>query len=201
MIWQRALAWAAVLALVATVLDRTPTSSILAPVSRASPGRLRRCCWRADRSSGRGAELRRGSQDGGAHLVLYHRDAAERVRAAVGVTVAVTENGDPVPGSPFTTDTPVRSRSPSAWAPRRGERRPEVAAGWIRAPSQEANGVPYANPVRLDSAVAGAAVLFVNVPTAVATELAQDAPAAEAGEPTDLDDRGAAVRRCPQRRR
>ena len=35
--------------------------------------------------------------------------------------------------------------------------------------TQEANGVPYANPVQLDSAVAGAAVLFVNVPTAVAS--------------------------------
>ena len=31
MIWQRALAWAAVLALVATVVDRTPTSSNLGP--------------------------------------------------------------------------------------------------------------------------------------------------------------------------
>ena len=41
--------------------------------------------------------------------------------------------------------------------------------------TQEANGVPYANPVRLDSAVADAAVLFVNVPSSVATELAQDA--------------------------
>ena len=52
--------------------------------------------------------------------------------------------------------------------------------------TQEANGVPYANPVQIDSAVAGAAVLFVNVPTAVASELAQDAPATEAGEATDL---------------
>lgn len=51
--------------------------------------------------------------------------------------------------------------------------------------TREANGVPYANPVSLDSAVAGAAVLFVNVPSSVATELAQDTPAGE-GEPTDL---------------
>ena len=40
--------------------------------------------------------------------------------------------------------------------------------------SGEANGVPYANPVQLDAAVAGAAVLFVNVPSSVA-ELAQEA--------------------------
>ena len=95
------------------------------------------------------------------------------------MTVSVTENGDPVPGSPFTTDFSGTVTLPVSLGSAVEVREdPKSLPAGYEPLAQEANGVPYANPVQARPAVAGAAVLFVNVPTAVATELAQDAPAA-----------------------
>src|SRR5215213_2443915 len=190
MIRQRALAWAAVLALVATVL--------IAPLPLPLATRFAAPVALAQDDSAAGA-----GEPTDLAVVALHCDAAPAAEAltsfftdgaaptecspAVGVAIAVTENGAPVSGSPFTTDVsgsitlPVKLGS----AVEVREDPKSLPAGY-KPLTQEANSVPYANPVQLDSAVAGAAVLFVNVPTAVATELAQDAPAAEAGEATDL---------------
>lgn len=106
---------------------------------------------------------------------------------AVGVGIAVTEEGSAVSGSPFTTDVSGAVVVPVSLGAAIGisEDQDSLPAGYEPL-TQEANGVPYANPVHLDAAVAGAAVLFVNVPDTVATTLAQGNLAASASEPTDL---------------
>ena len=110
---------------------------------------------------------------------------------AVGVAVAVEENGTPLPGSPFTTDvTGALGVSVGLGSSVLVNEDPESLPAAYEPLSGEVNGVPYANPVRLDSAVAGAAVLFVNVPSNVAAELAQEATAAELADQTDLADDG-----------
>ncbi len=102
---------------------------------------------------------------------------------AVGVAITVSEGDAALPDSPFRTDVagsllvPVGLGSQVEVA-----EDPESLPDGYEPVIGEANGVPYANPVRLDAAVAGAAVLFVNVPAPVAA-LAQ-----EAGETTDLED-------------
>ena len=100
----------------------------------------------------------------------------------MGVTIAVTENGDPVPGSPFTTDVAGTLTLPVSLGSAVEVREdPKSLPAGYEPLTQEANGVPYANPVQLDPAVAGAAVLFVNVPSSVATELAQGASCRRGG--------------------
>ena len=105
---------------------------------------------------------------------------------AVGVSIAVTENEKPLSGSPFTTDTDgtlaVRVGLGSAVTVKED---PKSLPSGYEPITQEANGVPYANPVQLDSATAEAAVLFVNVPASVAAKLNQDTPAVDAGGATE----------------
>src|SRR5215207_6370474 len=187
MIRQRALAWAAVLALVASVQIAPLPTRFSAPVAALAQ----------DDSAADAGEptdlaivaLHCAEAPAAEALTSFFTDGAAPTECApaVGVTIAVTEDGAPVAGSPLTTDVSGSLVLPvdlgSAVEVREDPK--SLPAGY-KPLTQEANNVPYANPVQLDSAVAGAAVLFVNVPTAVATELAQDAPAAEAGEPTDL---------------
>jgi hypothetical protein len=106
---------------------------------------------------------------------------------AVGVRVAIEENGKPLTGSPFTTDTvgTLGARVGAGSAVEVREDPKSLPAGY-ESLSQEANGVPYANPVRIDSVEAGVAALFVNVPTSIAATLAQGTPVATTSEPTDL---------------
>ena len=105
---------------------------------------------------------------------------------APGVDIAVTENEKPLSGSPFRTD------SAGTLAVRVGlgsevtvKEDPTSLPSGYEPLTQEVNGVPYANPVQLDSAVAGAAVLFVNVPNSVAARLAGGTAAVDAGGATD----------------
>jgi hypothetical protein len=106
---------------------------------------------------------------------------------AAGVRVAIEENAKPLSGSPFTADTAgtlgVRVGAGSAVEVREDPK--SLPAGYEPL-DQEANGVPYANPIRIDSAEAGVAALFVNVPTSVAATLAQGTPVATTGQPIDL---------------
>src|SRR5215207_6524517 len=187
MIRQRALAWAAVLALVASVQIAPLPTRFSAPVAALAQ----------DDSAADAGEptdlaivaLHCAEAPAAEALTSFFTDGAAPTECApaVGVTVSVTEDGDPIPGSPFTTDDSGTVTLPISLGSAIEVREdPKSLPSGYKPLTQEANGVPYANPVRLDPAVAGAAVLFVNVPTAVATELAQDAPAAEAGEPTDL---------------
>ena len=83
----------------------------------------------------------------------------------MGVSVAVTENEKPLSGSPFppTRTAPLAVRVGLGSAVTVKEDPKSLPSGYEPL-TQEANGVPYANPVQLDSATAGAAVLFVNVP-------------------------------------
>ncbi|HET7095542.1 MAG TPA: hypothetical protein VFI22_18770, partial [Thermomicrobiales bacterium] len=103
---------------------------------------------------------------------------------AVGVRFDVTENGSALAGSPFQTDTTgavgVQVGLGSAVTVREDPK--SLPAGYEPL-TQDANGVPYANPVRLDSAAAGTAALFVNVPKAVAAQMAQAAATAPACAP------------------
>jgi hypothetical protein len=187
MIRQRALAWAAVLALVATVpIAPLPTRISASVVALAQGDSAADVGEPTDLAI---VALHCAEAPAAEALTSFFTDGAAPADCApaVGVTIAVTENGAPVAGSPFTTDVSGTLTFPvglgSAVEVR--EDLKSLPAGYEPL-TREANGVPYANPVRLDPAVAGAAVLFVNVPAAVATELAQGAPAAEAGEPTDL---------------
>jgi hypothetical protein len=107
----------------------------------------------------------------------------EACAPAVGVAIIVSENDAALPNSPFRTDV-----AGSLVVPVGLGSQVEVAEDAESLPDGyepligEANSVPYANPVRLDEAVAGAAVLFVNVPAPVAA-LAQ-----EAGEDVGAED-------------
>jgi ribose 1,5-bisphosphokinase PhnN len=98
---------------------------------------------------------------------------------AVGVAIDIEEEGDALPGSPFATDTAGGLRVPvGAGSSIVVTEDPEsLPAGYVPL-SREANGVPYANPVRIDAVAAGAAVIFVNVPAA----LAQATPVAEVAD-------------------
>lgn len=188
MIRQRALAWAAVLALVVALqmasLPIRPLPVIAASVAQDSP----------DADAGQPVELA---------VVALHCAAAPAAEAltsffatgaapagcapAVGVSIAVVENGTPLSGSPFTTDTSgtlgVRIGLGSVVTLREDPR--SLPAGYEPL-TREANGVPYANPVQLGSAEAGTAALFVNVPATLAATLNQGTPAEKAGEPVDL---------------
>jgi hypothetical protein len=186
MIRQRALAWAAVLALVFTVQIAplqtrfTASGAALAQDESAS-------------DAGQPTDLaivalHCAEAPAGEALTSYFANATPPTRCApaVGVAIAVTENGDPVPGSPFTTDVAGTLKLPVGLgsAVTANEDPKSLPAGYEPL-TNEANGVPYANPVQLDPAVAGAAVLFVNVPSSVVTELNQGT-SADAAEPTDL---------------
>lgn len=188
MIRQCALRWATLLTLVATLAIAPLPAGFSAPVSPA----LAQSDAAAD--AGEQADLAIAVLD------CAEAPATEALTAfftsgtapggcspAVGVTISVSEQGTPVPSSPATTDgdgiavLPVRLGA----AIEVREDSASLPSGYEPL-TQEANGVPYANPVQIASAVAGAAVLFVNVPHAVATELAQEVPADAVGEPTDL---------------
>jgi hypothetical protein len=188
MIRQRALAWAAVLAIVVALqmasLPIQPLAAGAASLAQDSP----------DVEAGQPTDLA---------VVALHCAAAPAAEAltsffstgavptgcapAVGVSIAVTENGSPHSGSPFTTDASgtlgVRVGLGSSVTLRED---PESLPTGYEPLTQEANGVPYANPVQLDSAAAGTAALFVNVPASVAATLNQGAQVVDAGEPTDL---------------
>src|SRR5215213_5352196 len=188
MIRQRALAWAVVLALVATVQ--------IAPLPTRLPTPFTAALAQGDPAADAGkptdlaiVALHCAEAPATEALTSFFASASSPARCApaVGVAIAVTENGDPVPGSPFTTDVDgslvvgvgLGSEVTVKEDPK------SIPSGY-QPLTQEAKGVPYANPVRLDSAVADAAVLFVNVPSSVATSLAQGAPVADTGESTDL---------------
>ena len=187
MIRQRALAWAAVLALVAGIQAAPLPTLFSTPVVAL-----------AQDDSAADAE-----EPTDLAIVALHCAVAPEADAltsfftdgkapadcapAVGVDIAVSENGDAIPDSPFTTDVAGTVVIPVGLGSAVEVREdPKSLPAGYEPLRQEAKGVPYANPVQLDSAVAGAAVLFVNVPAAVATELAQDASVAETGEPIDL---------------
>ena len=189
MIRQRALAWAAVLALVATI-QIAPLP--LAPRIAASGVALAQ----ADSATDGGeptdlavVALHCAEAPGTEALTSFFSGGTlpPRCAPAVGVAIAVTENGAPVPGSPFTTDVAGTLAVPvglgSAVEVREDPK--SLPAGYAPL-TKEANDVSYANPVRVDPAVAEAAVLFINVPGSVATTLDQGTSAAEAGEQTDL---------------
>jgi hypothetical protein len=117
-------------------------------------------------------------------LTTYFATGAppEACAPAVGVAIGVMENDAALPGSPFRTDVtgsvvvPVGLGS-QVEVVEDAESLPDGYESLVG----EANGVPYANPVHLESAVAGAAVLFVNVPPSVAA-LAQEAGETVAAE-------------------
>jgi hypothetical protein len=190
MIRQRALAWAVVLALVATVQIAPVPTRFSAPVGTA----LAQDAPAA--GSGEPTDL------AVAALHCTEAPAAEALSTflatgtppagcapAVGVVVAVEEDGSALPGSPFATDVTGTLAVPVGLgsAVTANEDVKSLPPGYEPL-TQEANGVPYANPVKLDSATAGAAVLFVNVPAPVAAALAQaeDTSNANAEEPVDL---------------
>ena len=150
MIWQRALAWAAVLALVATVSIAPLPARILALVVALAQD---------DSATDAGEPT---------DLAVVALNCAEAPNTEA-LTSFFTDGTPPNECAPPRSDRlrhgewgsgprqPVHDRRLRyGHAPRqpglrdRGERRPEVAAGWIRALTQEANGVPYANPVQLD---------------------------------------------------
>ncbi len=188
MIGQRALAWAAVLALVVALqmasVPIQPLAAVAASQTQDSP----------DVEAGQPTDLA---------VVALHCDAAPAAEAltsffstgaaptgcapAVGVSIAVTENGSRHSGSPFTTDASGTLGVPVGLGSSVTLREdPESLPTGYEPLTQEANGVPYANPVQLDSAAAGTAALFVNVPASVAATLNQGAQVVDAGEPTDL---------------
>ena len=182
-----ALRWAATLALVATVAMAPLPARLLAPNSLA----LAQETSAVD--AGEPADLAIAA------LHCAEAPAAEALTAffatgetpggcspAVGVTVAVSEDDAPIPGSPAATDINGIAVLPVSLGSAVEVREDPASLPDGYAPlTQEANGVPYANPVTIDAAVAGAAVLFVNVPSA-ATELAQAGPASDVGEAADL---------------
>jgi hypothetical protein len=190
MIRQRALAWAVVLALVATVQIAPVPTRFSAPVGTAlaqdapaagagEPTDLAVAalhCTEAPAAEALSTFLATGTPPAGC-------------APAVGVVVAVEEDGSALPGSPFATDVTGTLAVPVGLgsAVTANEDVKSLPPGYEPL-TQEANGVPYANPVKLDSATAGAAVLFVNVPAPVAAALAQaeDTSNANAEEPVDL---------------
>src|SRR4051794_15563607 len=187
MVRQRALAWAAVLALIASVT--------MAPLPAGFAVRVGSALAQEDSAAAAGeptdlaiAALQCDEAPATVALTSFFSTGAAPTTCApaAGVKIAVTENGDPVPGSPFTTDSAGTVVVPVGLGSAVEVREdPKSLPAGYEPLSQEANGVPYANPVKLDSAVADAAVLFVNVPGTITTELAQDA-SADAGEATDL---------------
>lgn len=185
---QRALRWAALLTLVATVS--------LAPLSAGFTASATAALAQNDAAVDAGepadlaiAALNCAEAPASEALTAFFTSGAapSGCSPAAGVTITVSENGAPVPSSPSTTDVdgivvlPVTLGSALEVS-----EVPQSLPSGYEPLTQEANGVPYANPVQIDSAVAGAAVLFVNVPHAVATGLAQEVPADGVGEPTDL---------------
>jgi hypothetical protein len=187
MIRQRVLAWPAILALVVAVQ--------LASLSIRLPASLAETLAQAAPTAAAGQPI-------DLPVVALYCAAAPAAEAlttflasgtaptgcapAVGARIAVTENGSPLAGSPFTTDTSgtlgVRVGSGSAVTLQED---PKSLPSGYEPLTQEANGVPYANPVQLDSAVAGTAALFVNVPSSVVATLAQGTPTAVACQQTN----------------
>ena len=167
MIRQRALAWAAVLALVATVQT--------APLPLATRFSASVAALAQDDSAADAGEptdlaivaLHCAEAPATEALTSYFASATPPTRCApaVGVAIAVTENGAPVSGSPFTTDVAGTLAVPVGLGAAVEVREdPKSLPAGYESLTQEANGVSYANPVQIDPAVAGAAVLFVNVP-------------------------------------
>ena len=186
MIRQRALAWAAVLALVATVqIAPLPPQYTVSGAALAQDESASDAGQPTDLAI---VALHCAEAPAAEALTSYFANATlpSRCAPAVGVAIAVTENGDPVPGSPFTTDVAGTLTLPVGLGSAvTVEEDPKSLPAGYEPLTLEANGVPYANPVQLDPAVAGAAVLFVNVPSTVITELDQGT-STDAGEPTDL---------------
>jgi hypothetical protein len=187
MIRQRALAWAAALALVATVqITPLPTQFPASVTALAQDDSAADAGEPTDLAV---VALHCAEAPDTEALTSFFARATlpQRCAPAVGVAIAVTENGAPVPGSPFPTDVAGTLAVPVSLGSAVEVREdPESLPAGYEALTREANGVPYANPVQLNSAVAGAAVLFVNVPSPVATTLSQGTSLAEPGEPTDL---------------
>src|SRR5829696_4898745 len=185
MIRQRALAWVALLALVVTAQVAPLPTRFSAPVVALA---------QEDSAAGDPTDL--------AIVALHCADAPATealtsfftsgtapngCEPAAGVDIAVTENEQPLSGSPFRTDTAgtlaVRVALGSEVTVKED---PKSLPSGYEPLTQEANDVPYANPVQLDSAVAGAAVLFVNLPNSVAAKLNQGTPAVGVDGVTDL---------------
>jgi hypothetical protein len=118
MIRQRALAWATVLALVATV-----QSAPLPARFSASVAALAQDDSAADTGEPTDlaiVALHCAEAPAAEALTTFFASATlpTRCAPAVGVTLTITENGDPVSGSPFTTDVAGTAAVPSLWAPR-----------------------------------------------------------------------------------
>src|SRR5918993_3059599 len=158
MIRQRAIAWAAVLALVATVqIAPLPTrfsdpfAALAQDDSAADAGEPTDLAIVA---------LHCAEAPAAEALTSFFTDGAAPAECApaVGVTIVVTENGAPVSGSPFTTDVSGALTLPvdlgSAVEVREDPK--SLPAGYEPL-TREANGVPYTNPVRLHPAGAGGA--------------------------------------------
>jgi predicted ester cyclase len=98
------------------------------------------------------------------------------------VAIAVEENGNPVPGSPFTTDAEGRVAISVALDSLVvvTEDSETVPRGYVPL-TEEASGVAYANPVQLDPVTEGYqwGLIFVNVPS-TSRPTAEPASAGEA---------------------
>ena len=164
----------------------TPNPTVRRRRRHAGPRHAGCRSGRANRPPGRGAALRRGARGGGAHVVLRHRGIADWVRARRGREHRRHGERGSARRQPVQTDTAgtlgVRVGLGSSVTLRED---PSSLPFGYEPLTQEANGVPYANPVQLDSAAAGTAALFVNVLASDAT-LDQAAPAVDASQPTDL---------------
>ncbi|MDF2760567.1 MAG: hypothetical protein K0S99_3202, partial [Thermomicrobiales bacterium] len=162
MIRQRALAWAAVLALVVTVsIAPIPTRFLASPVALAQDDSAADAGEPTDLAI---VALQCAEAPNTEALTSFFTDgtAPNECAPAVDVEITVTEDGDPVPGSPLTTDDSGTVTLPISLGSAIEVREdPKSLPSGYEPLTQEANGVPYANPVRLDPAVAGAAVLFV----------------------------------------
>src|ERR687894_2580144 len=171
MIRQRALAWAVVLALVATVQSAPLPAQFAASAALAQDDSAADTGEPTDLAI---VALHCAEAPVAEALTSFFADATlpARCAPAVGATLTVTENGDPVSGSPFTTDVDGTAAVPVSLgsAIEIKEDPKSLPAGYAPL-TQEANGVPYANPVRLDPAVVRATVLFVKVPSSVVAEL------------------------------
>ena len=104
MIRQRALAWAAVLALVATVQSAPLPARFSASVAALAQDDS--AADTGERTDLAIVALHCAEAPVAEALTSFLADATlpARCAPAVGVTLTVTENGDPVSGSPFTTD-------------------------------------------------------------------------------------------------
>ena len=147
MIRQRALAWAAVLALVATVpIAPLPTRFSASVVALAQDDSAADAGEPTDLAI---VALHCAEAPATEALTSFFTNGTRPTRCApaVGVAIAVTENGDPVPGSPFTTDVAGTLTLPVGLGSAvEVERRPEVAAGWIRAPDARGQRRPLRQP-------------------------------------------------------